>query len=68
MSPIEFWRDQGTGIMIMVRQPSGSEVVYVGGQQYGTADPHDIGLAIKFLHGLLIEQPNYSKHTGGCGE
>jgi len=65
MSPIEFWREQGTGIMLMVRLPSGSEVVYVSGQQYGEADPYDIRQAVKFLEGLLID---YEAHTGGSSE
>jgi hypothetical protein len=65
MSPIEFWREQGTGIMLMVRLPSGSEVVYVGGQQFGEATQHEIDGAIRFLRGLRNEKPDYDAHTGG---
>lgn len=66
MSPIEFWREQGTGIMLMMRLPSGSEVVYVGGAREGIAEQHEIDGAIRFLRGLRNEKPDFAAHTGGC--
>jgi len=66
-TPIEFWREQGPGIMLMVRLPNGSEVVYVAGQQYGSAEPADLDGAITFLRGLRNEKPDYEAHGGSDG-
>ena len=66
MSPIDFWREQGMGLMLMVRLPGGSEVVYVDGQQGGSVAQHELDKAIQFLRGLRNEVPDYMAHTGGA--
>ena len=66
-TPIDFWREQGPGLMLMVRLPSGGEVVYVAGQQYGRAAKADLDGAITFLRGLRDEKPDYEAHGGSDG-
>ena len=69
MNPLmEFIREQGTGLMLAVRLPSGNEVVFVGGVQHGSASQADIDDAIKFLRGLRSAPCPSSAHTGECDE
>jgi hypothetical protein len=67
-APLEFIREQGVGIMLAIRLPSGNEVVFVGGMQHGSASQADIDDAIKFLRGLRNEPCPAHAHTGGCDE
>lgn len=67
-NPMDFIREEGMGIMLAVRLPSGSEVVFVSGLQHGSASQDDIDDAIKFLRGLRNEACTPDAHTGGCDE
>lgn len=50
-SPIEFWREQGAGVMLMVRLPDGGEAVYMGAaNRYITR--LDIEQTVQWLQGL----------------
>ena len=72
MTPMQAWQESGTGIMIMMRLPTGGEVVYVAGTQYGSANQNDLDGAIKFLQGLRDYAQDggvrYDIHTGACDE
>lgn len=46
-----FWREQGTGIMIMVRLPDSTECAYMGAA-HGDLRARDLEQAIQWLQGL----------------
>lgn len=48
---INFWREHGTGIMIMVKLPDGSEAAYMGAAN-GDLRLRDLEQAIQWLQGL----------------